>query len=294
MKSSDVKIGLSFFWQFLAGRDDPNHPAEWKRAVPDLDEGLERLKRAGVTNIEIKATPDPDPAAWGKIVGDLLERGFSVTFHASGRFSYPVYYQWVIEDVRRISEELLRHFSPHSLLWTIHPLHDVGKTRALIYRNNIHYLEEFIEKVRDLPVALALENLRNREDNERLHVGDTYEEILTILGEVNSNNLGICWDFGHACAMEELGQERPAPPTEFLQRVIHCHVHDCKQQITHLPPGTGRVPWKDYLQLLFDNGFRGTYNMEVVPYKLKDPADFLPSIEESAALLKSIIEKTKI
>ena len=293
MESDKVQIGLSFFWQFLAGKEDPNHPEEWKLAVPDLDEGLDRLKKAGVTSIEIKATLDPDAAQWMNIVRDLKERGFSVTYHASGRFRYPLDYQWVIEDVRRISEELLQNFSLQHLLWTIHPLHDVGKTRALIYRNNIHYLEEFIEKLSDLPITLVLENLRNREDNERLHVGDTYEEILSILNEVNNNKLGICWDFGHACAMEELGQERPVPPMDFIRRVVHCHVHDCSQQITHLPPGTGRVPWEDYLRLLFENGFSGTFNMEVVPYKMKNPADFLPAIEESAALLKSIIQKAK-
>ncbi len=294
MLSHKMQIGLSFFWQFLAGEDDPNHPEEWKRAIPDLDQGLDRLKQAGITSIEIKATPDPDPEAWVRIVNDLLEREFYLTFHASGRFRYPVNYQWVIQDVCRITEKLQRNFSLDSFLWIIHPLHDVGKDRALIYQNNLHYLKEFIDATQDLPIVLALENLRNREDNERLHVGDTYQEILTILNEIENDNLGICWDFGHACAMEELGQERLYPPTEFLRRVVHCHVHDCKQQITHLPPGTGRIPWENYLRLLSENNFSGIFNMEVVPYKMKDPSNFLASIEESAALLHSIIEKIEI
>ena len=284
-----MQIGLSFFWQFLAGGDDPNHPEEWKRAIPDLDEGLNRLKQAGITSIEIKATPDPEPETWVRIVNDLLEKEFHLTFHASGRFRYPINYHWVIQDVCEITEELQRHFSLDSLLWIIHPLHDVGKDRALIYRNNHHYLEEFIEKTQGLPVTLALENLRNRDDNERLHVGDTYQEILTILNEVEDDSLGICWDFGHACAMEELGQDRLYPPTEFLRRVIHCHVHE----ITHLPPGTGRIPWENHLRLLLENNFSGILNMEVVPYKMKEPANFLTSIEKSAVLLRSIIEKYK-
>ena len=288
-RGKKFKIGLSFFWQFLAYGEDPNHPDEWKLAIPNLDEALDRLQAKGLSTIEIKSTVDPDILEWKKIVAKLLDRGFDLTFHASGRFNYPLNYRWVIEDVRRISTALINEFPLDNLLWVIHPLYDIGKSRALIYRNNQAYLNEFLEMTRDLPIRLALENLRNRDDNIRVHVGDTYREVLVILSEFPEGELGICWDFGHACAMEELGQDRPIPPDDFLQKVVHCHVHDCEKQITHLPPGKGRVHWQQALKMLNDAGYDGILNMEAVPYKLENPAQFLNSIEDSIELLTSII-----
>lgn len=290
-RGDKFKLGMSFFWQFLAFGEDPNHPREWKKAIPDLEDGLEQLKAAGITHIEIKSTANIDLNEWKNIVRMLLEKGFQLTFHASGRFTYPSNYQWVIEDVRRISEMVIKEFDFKELLWIIHPLHDTGKSRALIFRNNQAYLQEFLEVTKNLPVKLALENLRNRDDNVRVHVGDSYQEMLTILDEFENSDIGICWDFGHACAMEELGLDRKIPPPEFLQNVIHCHIHDCEKQVTHLPPGKGRVPWQEYLKLLYENEFRGILNIEAVPYKLKNPETFLPLILESVELIKSILAR---
>ncbi len=288
MKAIVSNIGFSFFWQVILKMQDPNNPEGWHQAFPDIDESLKKLQESGVSSIELKATQRLNHPLFLKAVEKLLNLGFDVTFHSAGRIQYPTDYYWQIQDMIEISKMIYHdfHFKP---LWIVHPLFGVGVSRNRLFQDTVVYLKELLEKTKDVPMTLALENLRNRPDNERVHAGDSYHEILRLLNEMDSCCPGVCWDFGHACAMVELGVEQELPPDEFVKRVVHCHVHDCRLQVTHLPLGMGNVPLRDFIRLLVRNGFQGKFNMEIVPYKIKHPAEFPDLLFKSTQLLQSVV-----
>ncbi len=281
-----MKIGFSFFWQVLLNQPDPNHPEAWRLAFSDSETALEKLQQLGISSIEIKASEKVDVALFLQAVEKVIARGLDVTFHAAAKISYPTNYQWQLENVLEISERLNEQFNLKPL-WVVHPLNSINQPKNEIYQNTITYLQELIEFQKNCPIKLALENLRNRPNNERKHAGDSYAEILKILAAVGDPQIKICWDFGHANSMFDQGLDSKFPPVDFLKQVVHCHVHDYLSEITHLPLGMGKVPLRDNLSLLAQQKYDGILNLEIVPYKIKNPSGFLGLVGQSVRLLKS-------
>ena len=141
----------------------------------------------------------------------------------------------------------------------------------------------------EIPARFALEILRNRADSDKIHIGDNYPEILDILSNFEYENLGICWDFGHAYAMYQRGLQEQFPTSEFLNKVIHCHVHDCLDQKTHLPLGMGDAPIEQNIQLLLQHDYDGILNLELAPHRIGDASNFLDYVEKSVLIIRSCI-----
>lgn len=99
----------------------------------------------------------------------------------------------------------------------------------------------------------------------------------------------ICWDFGHAYAMFDQRLDSKYPPVNFLKKVVHCHVHDYRSGITHLPLGLGDVPVRGNLTLLKQHNFSGILNLEIVPYKIENPSKFFSLLQKSITILDSQI-----
>jgi sugar phosphate isomerase/epimerase len=61
------------------------------------------------------------------------------------------------------------------------------------------------------------------------------------------DDVGICFDFGHAHIMGTVGQAFEI----VRQRVCSTHVHDnARLQDSHLWPGQGTIDWKQAMELL--------------------------------------------
>lgn len=284
-----MKIGFSFFWQFVLGLNHPNKPRPWQVAIPDFNTALDEFEKYGISSVEIKLTEDTEMSLLGHVVDKLIDKGFQLTFHAPGRIHYPEglpkFLNLLIEISRMVNKRF--NFTP---LWVIHSLHGDNPNREGVYRNNIDYLKQIVKAMKTVPAQFALEILRNRSDSNRLHIGDSYSEILKIINEVGDDDVGICWDFGHAFAMFERYLQDKFPPEEFLKKVVHCHVHDCRAQKTHLPLGFGRIPIEEYIQLLKKSGFSGILNLEIVPHKINDPENFMKYIEDNVKMIRNLIE----
>jgi len=286
-----VKIGFSLFWSTLLHRPHPNHPANWERAFPDMDQALDRLKELGVTSIELKLTERIDIAALFEAIEKVLGTNLNVTIHAASRIRFPSDVPWQIENISDISRRLngTYHVAP---LWVIHPLYGIDIPRNEVFDQTLDYLKTLTRHLADAPVTLALEILRNRSDNLKVHIGDNYNEIVELVSRLNSQKWGICWDFGHAFSMFERNLQSKFPPQEFLDWVVHCHVHDSKDQVTHLPLGEGHSPIRQNIQLLMTRGYRGIFNLEIVPHKVNDPENFFNYLNSSISILKDIFKRT--
>ncbi len=283
-----MQIGFSLFWQMILGLDEPNRPEVWQAAMPDIDQALVDLKSMGIESIELKLTEEMDAPLVFQAIAKLIGLGFRVTLHAPGRFQFPGALEHQSAIIATITNYMAQQFCTMPL-WVIHPLNSKTEPRDAIYARTIGYLKKILASPSARLAAFALENLRNRADGERTHVGDTFAEIVTLVNECD-NQLGICWDFGHARAMYQRGLQDQLPPAEFLKKVVHCHVHDCLNQKTHLPLGMGDVPFEKNIALLMEIGYSGILNLELVPHKIDDPQNFIHYVEQSVRWIRQLIE----
>ena len=283
-----LKIGFSLFWQLVSEMPDPNKPEVWQRAIPDVDEALTKFKEFGIESIELKLTEDLLLPQLLQAISQLIDTGFHVTFHAPGRFRFPEDLTPHLENMAAISQFMNDefHITP---LWAVHPLNSKTKPRAEIFDQTVDYLRQLLNSLAEIPARFALEILRNRTDSDKVHIGDSYQEILEIISRFENKNLGICWDFGHASAMHNRGLQTQFPPPEFLNKVIHCHVHDCQGEKAHIPLGMGAVPIEQNIELLKQNDYDGILNLELASHRIDDPQRFLFSIEQSVQIIRTII-----
>lgn len=288
VREAFLRIGFSFFWQVILGMPDPNKPENWQLAIPDVDEALARFKEIGIESIELKFTEHVNLPQLFEAIGKLVDNGFHVTFHAPGRFHFPIDLAPQLETMSAISSFMNREFQINPL-WVVHPLNSKLLPRAEIFAQTVDYLSQILEFMAEIPARFALEILRNRTDSGKIHVGDSYQDILDILSNFDHKNLGICWDFGHAIAMYQRGLQDQFPPPEFLKKVIHCHVHDCLEEKTHIPLGMGAVPIEQNIELLRQNDYDGILNLELVSHRVDDPQRFLNYIEQSVHIIRNCI-----
>ena len=283
-----MRIGFSLFWQLILGQADPNNPHPWGIALPDVNAALDQFKNIGISSIELKLTEKFEIGQVAKAIEILAAKGFNITFHAPGRFRYPEDLPWQLDRIAEISRFIHSQFQ-FIPLWVIHPLNSKTQERSSLYSQTVDYLQQIIASLDNMPVRLAVEILRNRKDSEKINIGDSYQEILQILTDIGNDDLGICWDFGHAFAMHERNLQAQFPPAEFLNRVSHCHVHDSADQKTHLPVGAGNIPVQEYIYRLKEVGFSGILNLEVVPHRVDDPENFMNYVKNNVKMIQQWI-----
>jgi sugar phosphate isomerase/epimerase len=101
---------------------------------------------------------------------------------------------------------------------------------------SIEHLRAF---AKPLGVRILLENIPNELS--------TPEKLVEMIHAAHFDDVGICFDFGHAHMMssvsEAFGILRP--------QICSTHVHDNKKvQDSHLWPGEGTINWKEAMELL--------------------------------------------
>jgi sugar phosphate isomerase/epimerase len=89
--------------------------------------------------------------------------------------------------------------------------------------------------------------------------------LLDLVRAVDSPRIGICWDGGHDWENRGIEEGWDAdPPSEFLKRVVHVHLHDAGEDGSlHHPLIAERVPWRGQLRALARAGYTGAVTLEV-------------------------------
>ncbi len=146
----------------------------------------------------------------------------------------------------------------------LHPGRITGN-RKLSFMNMVSNLKQLEAEAADLGVMLGLEN---KEGTDPTNLCCQAEELMAAVEAVNSDNLRITLDIGHAnltCGGD------PDKMRTFVRtvapHVIHMHMHDNNGKWTstydgdeHMAPGKGTV---DYTVLKEICNYRGIYNLEV-------------------------------
>ena len=101
---------------------------------------------------------------------------------------------------------------------------------------SIEHLRAF---AKPLGVRVLLENIPNELS--------TPERLVEFIRAAHFDDVGVCFDFGHAHIMSDVSQA-----FETVKSYIHStHVHDnAKDHDSHLWPGGGSIDWKQAMELL--------------------------------------------
>jgi sugar phosphate isomerase/epimerase len=101
---------------------------------------------------------------------------------------------------------------------------------------SIEHLRAF---AKPLGVRILLENIPNELS--------TADKLVEMIQAAHFDDVGICFDFGHAHMMSSVGEAFEA----LRPLVCSTHVHDnAKDRDAHLWPGSGTIDWKEAMELV--------------------------------------------
>jgi sugar phosphate isomerase/epimerase len=149
------------------------------------------------------------------------------------------------EKARRIDamDEIKRALESAELIPFTNLVMHLGERTDGWSQRAIEYAQTALEHLgafaRPLGVRLLVENLTSEPT--------TPEHLLTILEMGHLDNVGVCFDLGHAYMTVGI----PEAVTTLGSRIASVHVHDNKGlKDEHLWPGDGTIPWPATIQTL--------------------------------------------
>ena len=114
-------------------------------------------------------------------------------------------------------------------------------------------LESLYESAQKVGVRLAIEVIPNKLS--------TAEELVSLIeNDLDSADVGICMDVGHAFMMGDLGDAIET----CSEHLVTTHLHDNQRKTDdHLAPGEGAIDWPATLMALQKIGYEGAWMFEV-------------------------------
>lgn len=158
--------------------------------------------------------------------------------------------------------EILQAVNAASLLKVRHFVVHPGPEKTILpegekfqrLENAVGVLGQLLNRCRELGMGLVLENML-----PHLFAGRT-RDLLWILASLNSTQVGVCLDTGHAHLWENL----PYVAHKLSGHLWMVHMSDNHgQRDDHLPPGDGKIDWQKLLEQLARQHFSGTLMLEI-------------------------------
>lgn len=261
-----MSIGFSLPIQYLLGTDNGGSNSGYSDWLGEPDAFLGELKQHGVNTIEIQGVAPPS------FDGSLLTAmrriacaGMGFTFHshlptASGQASR------LCRSPLRSPDTIafLKKLNARTIM-VVHAFQTAGVKQKVLVKSSVQGLRALVESIRrdSLPIRVAVEiNRYHGTDGP----GVTYDGLIEIGKHFNNDEVGFCWDMGHTQSSVLQGKLPSEPPSEFLSRVIHVHVHDLSPDgDTHWPLTANCPHLKAGIRRLNISGYTGIYNLELYP-----------------------------
>lgn len=138
-----------------------------------------------------------------------------------------------------------------------------------------------------LPFRVALEISRYRDTDIP---GSSYEGLLEMGSHFSDEELGFCWDMGNTQASFLSKKLSETPPPEFVNRVIHTHIHDISPAgDTHQALRAPASYLEACIGCLKSNDYTGIYNLELYPDRWEPDVDVMKAIFFSVERLGEIL-----
>jgi len=288
-----VTIGLSLPLAYLTGTEDSPDAKCLSDAFGRPSDCLACLKHSGITSIELREFgPDAFPDDVLDAVERILDSGMHLTLHgylcdnAAGRPSGETHPQFLsaLNSLNNRQKETLV---------VVHALADPGASYRTMVEETTRALARLVEDIRihDLPVTIALEINRYHGVESP---GTTYDGLLEIAGHPGNARIGFCWDMGHTCSSVLQRKLPPAPPPEFIAKVVHTHVHDLSPEgDTHWPLTESCPHLASGISRLEASGYTGIYNLELYPTRWGAQQDVKDSMLRSVLRLRTILAQIR-
>jgi sugar phosphate isomerase/epimerase len=141
----------------------------------------------------------------------------------------------------------------------------------------VESLNQVARRCKELGIMCVLENKL-----PHLLFGNT-SDILWILDGINSAEVGVCLDTGHAYLGGDI--HHLVHKLAGHLRMIHAHDNDGTGD-NHLPPGDGKINWNKFLRDLVEIRFRGAFVLEMAG--TDDPAVTMANARRGRSYLRDL------
>lgn len=164
------------------------------------------------------------------------------------------------------------------------------------FNANVKYWKEKLEAAERLNLNIAIENLWDYNIAPKKRYTASAEELVELVDTLDSERVGICWDFEHASIME---QDQAEALRYIGTRLKATHVSDHYGiQADHQIPYFGNTDWASFLPVLKEIGYQGDFVYETHRYTQNMPDELMDgalkfSIEVGNYLLAMINSSKK-
>ena len=224
-----------------------------------VDKYLELFLRYGINpeiGFDALALETASQEAMAEMARLMKEQGRIITFHGPFMDLAPGGLDERVREVtaRRLQQtmELVPVFRPQSVVF--HTGYDERRYhahRAEWLSGSLATWEPLVQQAEEMGVVIHLENVYEQ----------TPEMILTLIEEMDSENLGFCLDMGH---MNVFGEVTLSEWLDALgPHLKEVHLHDNNgHSDSHGPIGSGTAPFKELFQYLHDQEKRPVITLE--------------------------------
>ena len=242
-------------------------------SIQDFCQALEVVKELGFSGFQPEiftkeALPDwinSGSKTISKKAGELgLQATQFVAHFMMEVFSTPeeVHSDSGLEDLKNVIE-IAKHFDncrvltipvgPFSIQWD--QIQIMNPSWAMdVKKRFVEKINMFLELIKESGLVFALEILP-------FSVVGGIESFLEICNELNSPDLGINLDTGHAWACREIV---PLLPFRLKYRIFGLHICDnFGTENLSLAPGKGSIEWQPFMKNLLSSGYNGSLDIEI-------------------------------
>lgn len=286
-------MNLSTSTNLIAFRPD------WVSYVPTLD-SMRRLKEVGFDAVDLNISDagksffrlaDDDWRQWIEQVANLSqELGLPITQ------SHAPFYNAIEPESNKaaIWEPMIKRAIEASgmanIPWIVmHPgtypddTYDFKESK----RRNYDYFMPYLEMADKFGCGIAIENMADDIRRTYLRPGavycSTHVEIVDLVDSFHVDNVGICWDFGHANLM---GLDQREALRYIGKRLKATHVADNSGfHDDHIMPFQGCIDWRKILPVLSEIGYTGDLTYEIHNSTSRLPDNLL---DEAAQLAEHV------
>ncbi|MBR5280020.1 MAG: sugar phosphate isomerase/epimerase [Clostridia bacterium] len=145
--------------------------------------------------------------------------------------------------------------------WVVmHPVEIQGRQEPcddeFFAEQNAEWFKPFLQYCEERDVGLAIENLPWPNANR-------VAPLKSLVERLDSSNVGICWDTGHAHYNVLHGELPPQAIREFGSQLVTIHAHDnFGNHDDHMIPGQGTYDWQAFMQTLREMNYTGDFVLE--------------------------------
>lgn len=143
--------------------------------------------------------------------------------------------------------------------------------KTKIMKQMYEYVSALLEKASPYGMKICIENLfedGKYPEMERSRFTSEIDELLGLVSRFDKDDVGICWDFGHA--LVAFGDTATDKFRLALPWISCTHVHDNNGRDEHRLPFRGKNDWITQMALLNESGYSGNLSFELVHGKIPD------------------------